>query len=117
MGKVKFTLLVTLLIIIAVLIPGANIPDPGVGGIDKFVHIGMFATWAIAVQYDLNPQRIQFLYVFIAGTTFSLLTEMLQILVEGRTFDLYDIFADFAGLALGLIVGKPIVSFIRERFK
>lgn len=112
----KFTIIVSILIIIAVLIPGSNIPDPGIVGIDKFVHIGMFATWAIAVLYDFNPQRIQFLYVFIIGTSFSLLTEVLQILVEGRTFDLYDIFADFAGLTIGLLIGKPVVTFLRKRF-
>ena len=110
----KFTIVVSVLIIIAVLIPGNNIPDPGIGGLDKFVHIGMFTTWTIAVIYDFNPQRIQFLFVFIAGTTFSLLTEVLQILVEGRSFDLYDIFADFAGLVLGFLVSGPIIRFIRQ---
>jgi VanZ family protein len=113
----KFTILVSFLIIVAVLIPGSQIPDPGIVGLDKFVHIGMFATWAIAVLYDFEPRTIQFLYVFIAGTTFSLLTELVQILVEGRTFDLYDIFADFAGLAIGLLIGKPIVAFIRKRIR
>jgi VanZ family protein len=114
MIKMKFTIIISLLIIIAVLIPGANIPDPGIGGLDKFVHISMFAAWAIAIAHDFEPRTIQFLYVFIAGATFSLLTELLQILVEGRTFDLYDILADFAGLAIGMMVSKPVVTFIRK---
>ena len=50
------TLTVSILIIIAVLIPGSNLPDVNIGGYDKLIHIGMFFTWALAVRFDFEPE-------------------------------------------------------------
>jgi VanZ family protein len=107
----KFTIIVSILIIIAVLLPGSSIPEVGVVGFDKVVHFGMFATWAIAVRYDFQS-KYKFLFAFVAGISFSLLTEILQILVEGRTFDLYDVLADVTGLLFGLLISKFLLSLI-----
>jgi VanZ family protein len=101
------------LIIIAVLLPGSTIPDVGVVGVDKFVHIAMFAGWAVAVRYDYP--NIKAWLVFVYGLLFSVLTEILQLFIEGRSFDLYDMMADGAGLLLGLLLTKPalrILNFI-----
>jgi VanZ family protein len=106
------TLIVSLLITIAVLIPGSNLPDVGVGGLDKIVHMGMFAVWAVAVRYDLNTKAFKFLPVFALGILFSLLTEVIQLLVEGRTFDVYDMAADAIGIVIGLLVGGQVVKLI-----
>ncbi len=109
------TLVISVLILIAVLIPGRDIPDVGFGGIDKIVHIGMFATWALAVRYDFDRQPFPFLIVFLGGLFFSVSTEVLQILVEGRTFDLHDMAADAVGVVAGLLIGGPIVKRIKRR--
>lgn len=97
------TAVVSILIIIAVLIPGSNLPDVGMGGFDKIVHIGMFTVWAWAIRWDFQSEKFPYAIVFVTGLLFSLLTEVLQLLVEGRSFDIYDMAADMIGLALGLL--------------
>lgn len=107
------TLTVSLLIIVAVLIPGGNLPDISIGGYDKLIHMGMFLLWGLAVRYDFNV-RFRFVPFFLAGIAFSLLTELLQILIEGRSFDVYDMLADFAGLFVGLLLGGPLAKRLRS---
>lgn len=104
------TIIVSLLILVAVLIPGQNLPDVKMGGFDKLVHVGMFGLWAIAVRYDFRAKTLNFFVVIAAGILFSLLTEVLQLLVEGRTFDVYDMAADVIGLAAGLLIGGLVVN-------
>lgn len=104
------TIIVSLLILVAVLIPGQDLPDVEMGGFDKLVHVGMFGLWAIAVRYDFRAKPFNFFVVIAAGILFSLLTEVLQLLVEGRTFDVYDMAADAIGLAAGLLIGGLVVN-------
>lgn len=108
------TIFVSILIIIAVLIPGGDLPDVSVGGFDKVIHIGMFAVWAVAVRYDFNSPDFRFLFFFAVGMAFSALTEVLQLLVEGRSFDLYDGVADLFGLGLGLLVSGPVLRALNK---
>lgn len=115
--KYLFTALVSVLIIVAVLIPGPNLPDVGMfGGLDKIVHIGMFGTWAVAVRYDFHRVPFRFFLVFLIGVSFSLFTEALQILVEGRSFDWFDFVADAGGLALGLAISKRVLNLLARFF-
>ena len=92
--KYKATSIISTLILIAVLIPGPNIPDIDIVGFDKLVHLGMFGTWALAIRYDFNRSTFRYLLYFLIGMTFSLFTEVLQVFVEGRTFDWYDVLTD-----------------------
>ena len=103
------TVLVSVLIIIAVMIPGRDLPDVEIGGYDKLIHFCMFATWAVAVRYDFRTAPRKFFRIFIAGLLFSLLTEVLQLPVEGRTFDPYDMAADGVGLIAGLLASGPVL--------
>ncbi|TFG79948.1 MAG: hypothetical protein E4H20_11460 [Spirochaetales bacterium] len=44
------------LILIAVLIPGSDLPDnPGIPGLDKIVHFILFAMLAAAIMRDFSP--------------------------------------------------------------
>ena len=109
------TLAVSILIIIAVLIPGRNLPDVSIGGYDKLVHMGMFLMWALAVQYDFGARRLsRLVIILLSGIAFSALTEVVQIMVEGRSFDIYDMIADIVGLLAGLLIGRPIIEWLRE---
>lgn len=110
------TLTVSLLIVVALLIPGDDLPDVSIGGYDKLIHIVMFLLWGLAVRYDFDA-RFKFLPFFVAGIVFSAFTEILQISVEGRSFDVYDMLADFAGLLLGLLLGGPLVRRLRSSEK
>lgn len=106
--------LVSLLIMIAVLIPGSKLPDISIGGYDKLIHMIMFGSWGVAVRYDFDTKPFRYAIVFLAGLLFSALTEVLQILVEGRSFDIYDMIADTAGLIIGLWLSAPIVKWMRR---
>jgi VanZ family protein len=114
MPKYLLPIVVSALILIAVLLPGSKLPEVGWFGFDKIVHFGMFATWAVAVRYDLSPKNFRFYLVFLSGVFFSLTTEVLQILVEGRSFDVYDILADSIGVIAGLLVSKKLLSLIKK---
>lgn len=108
------TILISALIIVAVLIPGPNLPDIRIGGYDKLIHIAMFAVWILAVRFDYGRKPFPWLLIFAAGIGFSALTEVLQLLVEGRTFDYYDMAADTVGMILGLAVGRPVVRWLHK---
>lgn len=114
--KYLFTGITSVLILIAVILPGSTIPDVGFIGFDKVVHIGMFGTWAVAVCYDFNARGYRHAGTFTAGLAFSLLTEVVQIFVEGRTFDWSDMVADAIGLFLGLVLAGAIIRLIRKIF-
>jgi VanZ family protein len=108
------TFVVSILIIIAVLIPGSNIPSVSFAGVDKFVHITMFASWAVAIAFDFRTVKPWI--IFLLGLLFSLITEILQLFVEGRSFDFYDMIADGAGLILGLLLAKPFIKIMSRLF-
>lgn len=109
------TIIVSALIITIVLVPGPNLPDmPSFVGFDKLVHIGLFGLWALAVRYDFNSANFNFFTAFIAGVCFSIFTEILQLFVEGRSFDLYDMVADAIGLIAGLLVSGFLLRFLRK---
>ena len=103
------TLVVSLLIIVAVLIPGRDLPDVNIGGYDKLIHICMFLTWALATSYDFGISQRKHYFLFAGGVFFSFFSEVLQIAVEGRSFDLYDMAADMIGLILGLLLAGPLI--------
>jgi VanZ family protein len=102
------TLTVSLLILVAVLIPGRNLPSVKLIGFDKIVHVGMFGLWAIAARYDQRTKPFKYVLAFFIGLTFSIVTETLQLRVEGRTFDGYDVAADVVGLILGFAASQKL---------
>lgn len=107
------TLVVSLLIVVAVLVPGRDLPDVHIGGYDKLIHMSMFLVWVLAACYDFGVKvRTRYL-LFIAGVLFSVFTEIIQILVEGRSFDLYDMAADIAGLVIGLLIARPVIGLLK----
>ena len=109
------TLAASLLIVVAVLIPGRDLPDVNIGGYDKLIHMMMFAGWALAVRYDFDGRRFRVLVAFMVGLLFSAITELLQILVEGRSFDVFDMAADAMGLMVGLWISRPLIALIDRR--
>jgi len=113
--KYLFTASISILILIVVLIPGNNLPDinPFIG-FDKLVHIGLFGTWALAVYYEFRRPEFNLFLVFVVGISFSLFTEVLQLFVEARTFDVYDLFADAAGLIIGLTVSPYVLQMFKK---
>lgn len=69
----------------------------------------MFGAWAMAVYYDFTIRGLRYVWAFIGGLVFSLITEIVQIFIEGRTFDWSDMVADAIGLIAGLTIGAWVV--------
>jgi VanZ family protein len=109
--KYLATILSTVLILVAVLLPGSRLPDVNIVGIDKLAHFTLFTTWATAVRRDFAP-NFRWPWVLATGIAYSVLTEVLQIKVEGRAFDYADILADGAGLIFGMLMGGYFLSWI-----
>jgi len=110
-NRFKVTAIVSLLILVAVLIPGSHLPDVQVIGFDKVVHIFLFALWATAVRFDVKTS-FNVTATALAGILFSVFTEIIQVFTEGRTVDGYDLVADFIGLAVGVVVGKVVLQLL-----
>jgi VanZ family protein len=103
----------TLLILVAVLLPGSQVPDVGFAGIDKLAHVSLFALWAVCVRLDFSP-GFRWQVWLACGLLFSFLSEVLQIMVEGRTFDWTDMAADTAGLVLGISTGGLLIRWLNR---
>ena len=108
------TIITSLLIIIAILLPGKDLPDIHIGGYDKLIHMAMFAAWVLAVRYDFRNPPLSYQIIFAVGLLFSALTEVLQLLVEGRSFDVYDMVADALGVVAGLLLSRPLLKWINR---
>lgn len=109
--KYLATIAATVLILIAVLLPGSKVPDVGFSGIDKLAHFTLFYLWSLAIRFDFE-KNFKWIVVLSVGVAFSFLTEVLQIVVEGRTFDYYDIVMDAIGLAVGLASGTMMIKLL-----
>ena len=86
-------------------------PDVDVVGIDKVAHVGLFALWAIAVRRDFGI-NFKWQWTLAFGLVFSVMTEVLQIAVDGRSFDVTDIIADAGGLLSGLLAGPLFLKWV-----
>lgn len=110
--KYWLSTLVSLGILVVVLLPGSSIPNPKIVGLDKIVHFTMFFTWMIAVRYDFS--YLKKWLILLIGLSFGILTEFFQLFVKDRGFDVYDLFADGAGVIAGLILSPYLLSLFKK---
>lgn len=108
------TLAISILILVATLIPGSKIPDVGIMGIDKVAHFTLFFIWSLAIRFDFKP-NFNWIGGWVAGLVFSSATEVFQIFADGRSFDRWDILFDGLGLSVGLMAGNFILGFLNRR--
>jgi VanZ family protein len=109
--KYLATILVTVVILTAVLLPGSKIPDTSLPWIDKLVHFILFTSWTVAI---VNDFRLKWYMALVAALLFALFTELIQLPVEGRTFDFNDLIADGAGVIFGLANADFIIRITRK---
>lgn len=96
--KYLLTILATVVILTAVLWPGSQIPTTK-WPVDKLVHFLLFTGWTTAITHDFN---LKWTKALISGVLFALFTELIQIPIEKRSFDLNDILADTAGVLFAI---------------
>ncbi len=120
--RYRFSLVVALLIMVAVLLPGKtfNTIQVNIIGVDKIVHFLMFFTFSLvfSIEYRKDKKRLpHILTLILLLTGFALFTETSQFFAEGRSFDLFDGLFDLLGavtarMAIGLFhrFGKKSIS-------
>jgi len=97
-------------VVVLSLIPKAA-PSPRV---DEYAHLAAFAVLAALSLLAFRRPRSAALSICCVVVV-GLIIEAAQSLVPGRSASLEDVAANLAGVAMGVIVGLPIVLFIRRR--
>lgn len=79
-------------------------------GMDKIAHFILFAVWFFLVamafrtkQKSMSAQMLFVIFSFIAPST-----EVIQIFIEGRSFDWNDLLANMLGLIVGLLIYRRV---------
>jgi VanZ family protein len=96
-------------------IPGKALPKIAVS--DKVKHIlgymilGFLLDFALYLQnkYPLLSKYTYF-FTFLVGIMYGLFDELHQILIPGRYFEWWDLFADGIGMFLGIILSQIIIK-------
>ncbi len=94
----------SLLVAVLLLVPGDEVPDPGFWDwLDKPVHAVLFAVHFALLPMALAAWRRRGAGLAVPAAlsgAYALLLEAAQIRVPGRSWDLWDLVADFAGIVL-----------------
>lgn len=95
----------TIVILILTLLPGQDIPNVPIFGIDKFVHMFMFGVLMFLVcKISKEPLISRSAYVvssFILCISYGIIIEFIQQYIPGRSMSIYDIIANSVGVGLG----------------
>ena len=106
----KFTLIIMLLVLVAVLMPSSGTPTVEIPHADKIVHAGMFVVLTVCFYLEYLSAKKELpnaICVFMGIIAFGGLTEVLQSLTPDRTMDIYDLVADTIG-GLTVIVAMKL---------
>ena len=107
----------TLLILIACLIPGREVPSVHIPMIDKWVHFVIFGGFSFLwLCTRRRPDAQQGLFIFLASVLLGYVVELLQGsgITEGRSYDVYDIVADGIGGLMGVILFFVLLNTLRK---
>lgn len=97
----------TILIFVACLIPGRDVPSVNFPLMDKWVHFVIFGgfsfLWlAVFQRSDLKKRVLFFLLAVLMGYAVELLQG--SGITSGRSYDMWDVLADGIGGALGVML-------------
>ena len=100
--KNKFFWLSLLILFVALFFPSYSIETGP--SYDKLAHVILFTFVSINTIFYFSKNTKQLLLIFGIIGLLPILTELIQTLIPGRAYDTYDIFADYIGLVLGVII-------------
>ena len=98
--------------------PGSAYPQVGVWSADKLVHVAVYAALGLAVSFGMARAwptwglRGVFGLAVLLATAYGVSDEVHQSFVPGRSPDVRDVMADFAGAILG---AGAYVMYVRRR--
>lgn len=107
MYQYKLTIISVVLILIAVLMPGSDVPSVGIPNIDKVVHAGMFGVLTLCFygEYTWSNKRMPSLFLpALIIEAFALSTEFMQNFASGRSCDMKDFAADSVGIIAVILI-------------
>lgn len=113
MKHYKLTLIASVLILVAILMPGSDVPSVGIPNIDKLVHMGMFGTLSLCYYGEyisLYKKLPKFLGAWVCMEAYALLTEIMQLFAQGRSCDVIDFIADSIGILLVIVIFRVIYN-------
>ncbi len=92
----------------ACLMPPSGLPEaPFIPGLDKIVHIILFAVWSFLLAgYTRSTAFMVLLTGFALGTGIEFLQEASAM---GRSFEWWDVAADVSGVVLGYLVRVHVI--------
>jgi len=103
----------TLILFFSVL-PYSIMPALTISWFDKIVHFFEYFILGILVvrAYYRISDRISYRnlsFVLILGSGYGILIELIQRYIPGRSASLTDVVANFAGLLIGIVIGRMIL--------
>ena len=104
------TILASIVLLVALLLPGDDVPKVSLPGLDKLIHVLLFGCWALALRFDWEAFRRRPELLLLAVAIAALLSEALQLFVPGRSFDLLDMAADLVGAVLTAAFGAQAIK-------
>lgn len=80
--------------------------SPNTPGFDKALHFGGFFVLSVLLLITLGLYDVpgRSLITVILGLAIGIIIEFVQLGIPGRDFELLDIFADFIGILVGMVV-------------
>lgn len=90
---------------------------PEIQGLDKLLHflayLGLALSWLLAfIKNNISQVRMKTL---LLGMAFAFSDEIHQTFIPTRTFELYDLVADGAGICFGIFVVLPLMQRLLTR--
>jgi VanZ family protein len=115
--KYKYTLLATIVILIALLVPSSTFQQVPIlfRGEDKLVHLALFLWLGVSfiLEYTVNkhpsPTMLSALGLL---TCFAVITETLQLFTKTRHFEVMDMVFDVLGSAIAFLA----IKFFRKHY-
>jgi VanZ family protein len=108
----------SLTVVVLTLIPGEQIPNVPIFGIDKLVHVFIFGLMMTLTAAGLYKSSLYtsikkpILIAVVYSLGFGIIIEFIQPFIPGRSFSLFDILANVMGVALGY----GVYLFVRRKY-
>lgn len=99
----SFSVLWSIFIFIASVIPAVDLPSVSLWEADKLVHAFIYCILTLAVAFAMRNKPVQgnsVLRSAVLSVSYSVAIELVQRFLPTRSFDLYDILANCIGTAI-----------------
>jgi VanZ family protein len=88
--------------------------DPNDFRWDYVEHFGVFVVFAVLFglwrgSSKTNNRKMELFWFVLPGAAYAVFTEVLQIWVEGRTYNPVDMYLNLGGFILGIIVVRKFI--------